>query len=323
MDADRIPVVICAVFLTIIIGMITGPRAGNANPFSWWVFDTFFGGLGDRLNKKGRPRGDLVFRGFFLCIVLLFIAGVAGRYVEFKFYSEVLLLSLFVTSGSVWFILLRLFFAMGEKDGIEGAYYGLSRSSRVDLNSVDDYGIVRTAMGYSAVAFDKGMVAPCLWYLIGGLPLVFIYAVLSFMAWRFGRSGHGLGFSSVPMALEKLMGFIPSLFAGALLTAAAAVTPTAKISKVFLSWWSEKDSAPYEQGGIVLSAMALPLEVGLGGPICDISGVSLKNNWVGSKDSSAQIGRNHLKRAIFMNVIALLLFVLALLSAYIYAGKVI
>lgn len=323
MNADRIPVVICALILTVVVGMVTGPRCGNANPFVWWGLDQLCGRFGDRLNKKSRGHGDLVFRGFLFCVFLLLFAMIAGRYGVFGFYLEAVALSLLITSGSIWFILLRLFFAMGEDKGIKGAYYGLSRSSRVDLNSVDDYGIVRTAMGYSAIAFDKGLVSPCIWYLIGGLPMVLIYTVLSFMAWRFGRSGHGSGFSYVPMALEKLMGFIPSLFSGALLTAAAAVTPTAKISNAFLSWWKAKDSAPYEQGGIVISAMAWPLDVSLGGPVRDISGASLPNNWVGAKDSTAQIDRHHLKRAIFMNVIAHLLFVLALLSAYVYAGRMV
>ena len=320
-DPDRIPYAVAAIILTIVFGMITGPVAGNANPFLWGVFNTVFGLFGDKLDRSGRPRGDLIFRGFLLCAFLLFLAGVAGKYDIASPYVEIVVLSLFLTSGSIWFLLLRLFFAMDTKGGIGGAYYGLSRSSRVDLNSVDDFGIVRTAMGYSAVAFDKGLVAPCLWYLIGGLPLVYVYFVLSFMVWRFGRCGHGSGFVDVPAALEKLMGIIPSLFSGALLTAATAVTPSAKITRVFLMWWKDKDSVPYAQGGMVLSAMALPLQISLGGPVRDIGGARLPNGWVGEKDSTAKVARGHLKRAIFMNVIALLLFVLALLSAYIYAGK--
>ncbi|MGH1455261.1 MAG: cobalamin biosynthesis protein [Alphaproteobacteria bacterium] len=321
MDADRIPYLLAAILLTVVFGMITGPTHGNANPFLWWVLDSIFGRFGDRMDNPDRPRGDLLFRGFFLCVVLLFVSGVLGRFLLLTSYAEVLVLSLFITSGSVWFIMLRLFFAMDQGGGIEGAYYGLSRSSRVDLNSTDDFGIVRTSMGYSAVAFDKGMVAPSVWYLIGGLPFVFIYCVLSFFAWRFGKCGHGSGFAAVPLVLEKLMGYVPSLFAGVLLTAASAVTPTARITKAFGAWWRVKNFVPYEQGGIVVSAMAWPLEVSLGGAVKDISGYSLRNVWIGAKDSSARINRNHLKRAIFMNVISLLLFVLSLLSAYIYAGK--
>lgn len=320
-NADRIPLAVAAVFLTVIMGMITGPVAGNANPFFWGILNRVCGAFGEKLDNPSRVRGDLIFRGFLLCVVMLFVAGIAGQYDFSSFYSEVFVFSLFLTSGTIWFVLLRLFFALGSKQGIDGAYLGLSRSSRVDLNAIDDYGIVRTAMGYSAIAFDKGLVAPVFWYLVGGLPFVYVYCVLSFMAWRFGRCGHGSGFSEVPLALEKVMGFVPSLFAGLLLSASAAVTPNARVFPMVSAWWRDKDTVSYAQGGVVLSAMALPLNLSLGGPVRDISGARLPNGWVGDKDSSAKVSREQLKRAIFMNVIASLLLVLAMLSAYIYAGK--
>lgn len=321
MDADRIPVIVAAVFLTVIAGMITGPLAGNANPFAWWVADRLFSWLGVKMDKSSRPHADLVFRGFLLCSVMLFLFAFAAGFVPAGFYAQVVVLSLFLTSGSIWFILLRLFFALSEYGNVEGAYYGLSRSSRVDLNSVDDFGIVRCAMGYSATAFDKGLVAPCLWFLIGGLPLVSVCTVLSFFVWRFGRCGHGGGFAFIPLALEKLTGIVPSFFAGFILTAASAVTPTTKMLNAVQVWWKAKDTVPYEQGGIALNAMAWPLDVNLGGPCKDVDGYSLANAWAGAKDSSARINRHHLKRAIYMHVVSLLLFIFILLSAYICAGK--
>lgn len=320
-DADRIPLLVIAIILTVIGGMITGPYRGNANPFMWWVMDQLFGRLGDRMDKISRPRGDLIFRGFLLCALLLFFALLFGKYVAFGSYAEIFVLSLLLSSGSVWFVLLRLYFAMDQNGSIDGAYYGLSRSSRFDLNSVDDYGIVRNAMGYSAVAFDKGMVSPSLWYLIGGLPFVFIYCVLSFFSWRFGRCGHGSGFSDVPSALERLMGYVPSIFAGGLLCLASAVTPTAKMLDALKIWWAKRGVVVYEQGGFAMSAMAWSLRINLGGPVRDLGGVLMKNDWVGEEGGSARVERHHLKRAIFMNVIGLLLFILSLLSAYVYSVK--
>ncbi|PCI56738.1 MAG: adenosylcobinamide-phosphate synthase [Alphaproteobacteria bacterium] len=324
MDVERIPYLIGAIFLAMIAGMITGPVAGNANSLLWGLCDVLFGRIGDRMDRITRSRSDLMFRGFLFTAVLLFLALSLSKVLEGHNipFLEVAIVSVCLTSGSVWYIILRLYFALDQHDSVEGAYYGLSRSSRVDLNSTDDYGITRAGLAYAAVSFDKGLVAPALWYLIGGMPMLLVYVVLSFTAWRYGKCGFTKGFGSVPLALEKMMGFIPSLFAGFLFSAASGVTPTAKMHQAILSWWGRKNRAPYEEGGTVLSAIAWPLEVSLGGPVQDISGSSLTKVWIGPKGATAKLDHKHLQRGIFINVIAHLLFVLALLVAYIYAGKV-
>ena len=326
MDADRIPFLVAAIFLTIVAGMITGPLAGNANPFFWEFLDKIFGRVGERMDRKNRKPSDLLFRGFLFCAVLLFLALLFSRVLDLwastSSYAEIIIISLCLTSGSVWYMVLKLYFTLSDQGKAEGGYFGLSRSSRVDLNSTDDYGITREGLAFSAISFDKGLVAPGFWYLVGDIPLLFIYSVLSFSAWRFGKSGFTKGFGSVPLALEKLMGFIPSLFSGFLYTASAAISPSAKIIPAIKSWWIARDQVPYEQGGVILSALAWPLGVSLGGPVQDISGSSLKKAWVGPEGASAQIESHHLKRGIIMNVVAHLLFILSLLAAYIYAGKV-
>ncbi len=325
MDADRIPYLVAAIFLTIVVGMITGPLVGNANPFFWEVLNRIFGNIGDRMDRKNRKSSDLVLRGFILCVIVLIFALFAAKALSFyasaNTISEIVIVSLFITSGSVWYMILKLYFTLSQSGTAKGGYFGLSRSTRIDLNSTDDFGITREGLAFSAISFDKGMVAPSLWYLIGGIPLMVIYSSLSFLAWRFGKCGFTKGFGSVALALEKLMGFIPSLFSGFLYTASAGVSPTARISEALKSWWEAKDRAPYEQGGILLSAISWPLGISLGGPVMDVDGSILKKSWIGAENSSAKIDSYHLKRGIIMNVIAHLFFILALLSAYIYSGK--
>ncbi|MFP4313700.1 MAG: cobalamin biosynthesis protein, partial [Alphaproteobacteria bacterium] len=200
----------------------------------------------------------------------------------------------------------------------EGAYYGVARTSRVNLNSTDDYGITRIGMALAARSFDKGMVAPVLWYLIAGFSGVFVYAVIAGLAWRFGKDGFTSGFGAVPLALEKLLGFIPSILSAVLMSLASIITPTASIFKSMASWFSHR--APYEQGGLPLTAMAWTLNVTLGGATQDLNGSSLKNEWVGPKNATAKNDHKHLRRALYINVVAHLLFIAALLGAYISAG---
>ncbi len=322
MDAERIPYLIIAILATIVIGMIIGPVAGNANSLFYGLFDILFGKMGDRMDRLNRSKSDLVFRGFLFSSFIMFFSLVLASCSEIikSHIYEILVIASCLTSGTVWYILLKLYFALKMQGKCEGAYYGLSRSSRVDLNSTDDFGITRVALGFSANSFDKGVVAPSIWYLIGGIPLLFVYCSISFVAWRFGKKGFSKGFGTIALALEKIVGFIPSLFAGFIFSAAAALTPTAKLHKALLSWWAKKGKAPYEQGGIVLSAIAWPLDISIGGPVQDISGSTLKGAWIGPEGATAQISYEHLKRGILINVYAHILFILALLTAYVYSG---
>lgn len=332
-DADRIPYAVAAILVTIVIGMITGPfiGTGNANPFSWITIDRVFGWLGDRLNKTHRPRADLLFRGFLLTIIVTAIAFGAGRFwdgfiatAEYQSIIEVLTLSLFISSGTIWFALLRLYFVMEQKDGglkeNRGAYFAISKSTRSNLSIADDFAITRTAMNFAAKSFDKTLVAPILWYLIAGLPALCIYTALSALSWRFGKQGLSKGFGETANALEKLMGFVPDIISGILIILAGLFTPTAKLHKGILAFFGHKDRAGYEQGGAPLSAMAWSLSVSLGGPVQNIDGSAIKAPWVGPEGATAKNDHKHLRRAIYVHVLATILFIVLLLSLYMWSG---
>ena len=328
MNPERIPTILAAMLLSIIVGMITGPLAGNANPFMWNMFAAMFGSIGDRLDRKKRTRTDLMMRGFIVCIFALVLAFLIGRLMQsipvlYPLYgaSEVILLSLVITSGAVWFALLRLYFAMEQDKMGEGAYFAIAQTARRNLSISDNFGITRTAMGLAARSFDKGLVAPVLWFIIGGFPLAMVYCTLAALSWRFGKDGFNTGFAGVIMALEKLMGFIPCIFAGLLITLAAAFTPTAKLHVALKNWIAQsKKRSPYEQGGAPLSALAWALNISLGGASQDLSGSAIKSVWVGPEGATAQINHKHLRRGIYINAIAHLLFVAALLGAYMWGG---
>lgn len=327
LDPERIPYAIIAVLLTILAGVVTGPLAGSANPFIWSLVDILFGGFGDRLDKTHRSRGDLVFRGFLMTVLVLFCALIIGYFFhgfveKYTFYGliEPLLLSFMLTAGSVWFVLLRLYFALEKNSVGQGAYYAISRSMRRNLNAGDDFGITRAGMGFAARSFDKGLVNPVFWYLLGGLPLALVYTAMAGLAWRFGKDGFTKGFGAVPLALERLLGFFPSLYAAALISAASIFTPTAGIARSVIAWAGLNNRAPYEQGGYPLSALAWALNISLGGASQDLGGSAIKGEWVGPEGATAQLDHKHLRRALYMSLIAHFLFLLSLGSAFIWAG---
>ncbi len=325
-DADRIPLLIGAVMVTVVVGVITGPLRGNAYPFFWHIIDSFFGSIGDKMDRPHRRKGDLVFRGFLLTAFVLFLCLLIDKalghllFLKNDFY-EIFAISLFLSSGTIWFSMLQLYFALEKQGSSSGAFLNIARTTQTNLNSVDDFGITRCAMGLSASSFDKALVAPSLWYLIGGLPFLIIYSTLSALVWRFGKKGLGSSFSSVPLALEKLMGVVPSYFTGFLIIASSALTPTAKLLDGLKTLWDKKNDIPYEQNGIPLKALSWSLKVTLGGPVQNLKGEKLPCEWIGPEGATAQLSHKNLGRAIWINVISHVVFILVLLCAYIYAGK--
>jgi adenosylcobinamide-phosphate synthase len=326
MTPDRILIAIAALVLVTIIGAVRGPLGGHATPFYWHLIDLAFGRFGTRMDKAGRPKGDLIFRGFILTVVILAISFLFGRFLsvmsaQYITWSivEIISLSLVITSGAVFAGIGRLYRALTAQQVTQGAYYTIARSTRTDLSSSDDYTITRMGMGLSLKMFDKGVVSPIFWYLIGGLAGVYIYAGLSALAWRFGRDGHGSGFGSAALELEKLMGFVPNLLSGVLIALAGLLTPTAGMTRSFLGLMTTKGAASYAEGGLPVTAAAYALKVSLGGPTTDLDGRKVARGWAGPKEATAQLEAKHLHRAAYISFMGHLLFLASLFAMLVFA----
>ncbi len=137
----------------------------------------------------------------------------------------------------------------------------------------------------------------------------------------FWKKGLGSGFGAVILALEKLMGFVPSYLSAFLFIASSSITPKSKFFESLKLLWDKKKNSPYEQGGIALKAMSWSLNITLGGPVEHLKGDKLLCEWVGPEGSSAQVNYKNLGRSIWIHVFSTIIFILALLCAYIYAGK--
>ncbi len=327
-DPDRVYAAMAALLLCVVVGVITGPMHGNANPFLWKLVSGVFGGTGSRLDRTQRAAGDLMFRGFALLVVVLvffFIIGEAAAKLALQYpfggATEVVFLSLAMTAGTVWFALLRLYFAQRDNKVSKGVFAAIAVSTRTDLTNTDHFGITRVGMSFAARAFDKGVVAPVFWYLLAGLPGAYIYVALVAFTWRFGKDGFSKGFGAVPLALEKLMGFIPGMLAGTLMALSGLFTPTGGMTRALAALGPGKGHAKYEQGGWPVTALAYALDVSLGGPTVDLDGSTLRGDWVGPANATAQLENGHLRRALYMSLIAHMLLLASLMGALFWGGK--
>jgi adenosylcobinamide-phosphate synthase len=286
------------------------------------------GNVSRKSYKPGRSLTSLAFRGglfWFLFLALTLVIG-AGVYLVKREYPlagflEPVLLTLVLSGGAVWFSLFKLYRALSEGSKlVHGSYFPIAVSTRIDLNSTDDFGITRTGIGYMAVAFDKGLVAPLFWYLIGGLPFAFLYSGLACAAWALSKQGFAKGFGDLALWIEKFFGFFPNFLSGLFLTCASLFTPTARLTRSLAGYFSSTGAAPYAEGGLPVTITARSLKVSLGGPVQDTDGIVMKRTWVGSNDSTARLDKFHLRRAIYLSMMAHVL-VLSLLVAGLLAWK--
>ncbi len=328
-DPERLPVAAAALCVVVFVGLVFGPLAGNANPLFWRTVDFLFGPMGSKLDKTERKAGDLLTRGTIITVTGMILSFLVGRafYVlshEYPNYSlvDIVALSLILGAGAGWYALLRLYKAMISAGGVKGAFFTLATSTRNNLATADEFTITRVGIGLGAKLFDKGVIGPILWYLIGGLPLAYLYAGLAALSWRFGKEGFTKGFGSTALALERLMGFVPNVFAGVLLSLAGLLTPTAGMTRSFMGLFRFSGAyAPYEQGGASITAMAHALNVSLGGATQDTDGSAIPRGWAGPSGATARLEAKHLHRALYILIMAHLLLFLTLLGAIILHGE--
>ncbi len=327
-DPARLPVAAAAVLIVSAGGALLGPFAASANPILWRAIDFLYGPLGSKLDNTERSRADLLTRGTiisFTALGLAFLAGVffqtlSVHYPAWKL-PEIVALVLIMSAGAIWFALTRLYKALNSKNLIKGAFYTIAKTTRTNLAANDEYTITRVGIGMAAKGFDKGIVGPILWYLIAGLPAAYLYAGLAALAWRFGKEGYTKGFGSTALALEKLMGWVPNAVAGLLLAAAGFITPTAGMGRALFGLMpGHAGRAAYAEGGAPVTALAYALRVSLGGATQDLDASAIRRSWAGPKGATAKLDAKHLHRALYITVIAHLLFFCALVSAIVIGG---
>lgn len=325
-EPDRLLIVVSAFGLSVLLGFFQ-----SAVPPFWQAFNAVFGNLGRRLNRDGRPKGDLAFRGVLFTILSAGLCGTGCVLLEealaktvYQDFLEAFVLASLLATGGVWRMLwsLRTFRKTGGKTE-DGIFLTLAQSVRCNFALSDMHAVTRASTGWGVRMADKGFVLPVFWYLVAGLPVALSFSALSAILWRFGRDGHlKNGFLALPFALERLAGAIPHILTAAFVTLSAVFTPGANPFRAFGALLSRK-IVPYRQGGLALSVMAAVLNVGLGGPLLDIDGYRRSNAWAGPEKASARQDPKLLGRVVYLLCLAHVFVILLVLGASVLLlGKV-
>ncbi|HNQ92322.1 MAG TPA: cobalamin biosynthesis protein [Alphaproteobacteria bacterium] len=324
LSVDRFNSAAVAMVFVSLVGLMTGPCWGNANPCLWILLDKICGRLVSKTYNVNRSVTSLQFRGAVILTLYLLITGIlaaAALLLERKFalagFMDPFLLALTLSGGATWSALIKLHHALRGKEGLsKGSYFQVAVSTKTNLNSTDDHGIIRVGIGFVARSFDKGVVAPIFWYLLGGLPGAFFYCGMAAARWSLSKDGFAKGIGTLALKLEEVFGFLPQFFSAIILSMAALMTPKAGMARSFVGLFRSQGYAPYAEGGMPLTSMAYALNVSLGGPVDDAGGSVLKRSWVGSPSSTARVERHHLRQSIYMGIMAfVLLFFFVVLGA--------
>jgi len=331
-SAQRLNDAIIALLIVSIFGALFGAFSGNANPFLWGVLDRVFGRFTKKTYNVQRSVGALHFRGaiilslyIFLAAVFAVIAVILEKEFPLAGFTTPLLLTCVLSGGATWSALIKLHHAIRAEDKKgqagkalpKGSFYDIAVSTRTNLNTTDNHGIIRGGIGFVASSFDKGIIAPLFWFLIGGLPAAFIYSGIAAARWGLSKEGFAKGIGHLALSLEWVMGLVPQIISSFIFILAALITPSVGIIRSIAGLFAGNGSAPYAEGGMPLTTLAWGFDVSLGGPVEDIDGSVLKRAWVGPKSSTAKVGIHHLRIAIYLSVIASILTIALLLGGII------
>lgn len=267
--------------------------------------------LSDKLNRAGRSDFALIIRGsivFFLILATISLVGIGLElglvYLQFGAYMDVILLSLLLSPISV----LLPAYAISHVKPRKGSYRHIAQALNQNLIISDDFGLRRASIHAMSLSLNEWLVAPILFYLLGGMPLACLFIALRLFV-RID-TGERSAFHSVYAFLYRIFTQIAAVFSFLLILASSLFSSGGRPVKVLKSF--RKD------GLNVLSLFAYAQNLTLGGSVQNRIGQKISKPWVGPENTSAKILRRDVIRVIIQYCISLFLLISALLMTYFF-----
>lgn len=221
-----------------------------------------------RLNRVTRSPRDRLIRGALLAIVVVLLALGAGAAVDWLARNLPFLLPVEIL------IMMSLLAQRGPHDRVAEAAKLMGRGSLLlaqeslqpvaglgpgALDGLGLSGTVRVGALALARAFVHGVVAPCFWYVLLGLPGLFLQQAVLVAAVRLHGSARDdpryRDFGLAAVRLNEVVILLPALLAAAILGTAAVFVPKANPVAALTGIWGRRQSA----SGWPTSAMAAAL----------------------------------------------------------------
>lgn len=174
-----------------------------------------------------------------------------------------------------------------------------------DTAALDSHGVCRAAVESAVRPLCDGMTGTILWYLLLGLPGLFVSRSLGVLALEAVRPGPRYApFGDTAAALHRALNYMPDAFTGLGIATAALFVPGAS-PRLALATMTRTAHSPASMGsGWTLGAVAGALDLSLGGPRRD-AGISVPLPWIG--DGRARADVSDVRRALYLVAVVVLI----------------
>jgi adenosylcobinamide-phosphate synthase len=231
------------------------------------------GFLEKRLNRPQCSGGARRARGILTVVVLVSAAAAIGWGVHWLFRDsfigaaiEALAIAVLLAQRSLYdhvAVVGRALATGGLAAGREAVAHIVGR----DPQRLDRAGVARAALESLAENFSDGVVAPAFWYLLLGLPGLFVYKMANTLDSMIGhKSERYLAFGWAAARLDDMLNLVPAPFAGGLIATAAAFDRDASAKAAWRILLRDGRRHHSPNAGWPEAAMAGALGIALAGP---------------------------------------------------------
>ncbi len=275
-----------------------------------------------QLNHSSHSNFILMGLGAFTSICVIVIAGLAGwlisyiaSVIPFGWLIEIIAITMMIAQRSMIDHTYKVVCAL-RTDGINGARFAVSKIVGRDTKELDKSGVSRAAIESVAESFTDGVVAPIFWYMIFGIPGLFIYKAISTLDSMVGyRTPKYKQFGAFSARIDDVVNWIPARIAGPMLVMAACFYRDASAIKAFVTLFRDSSKHLSPNAGWTEAAMAGALGLRLLGPRIYNGKQKNELEWIGEGKTDAD--EKDIFRALYLYGIACFLIIIILVLIFV------
>ncbi len=303
------PLLLLLVALAVDAGLGGWAPADRVRVLPWRPLHALAREIDRRLDRLQRSEATRRARGYLAAGVMVLLALVAGWVLATLAarVPQMRVIELWMLAGAValrapWLRVRAVGAALAirDRDRAHDAVRVLAPGAPGDL---DDHAMVRTAVEALPVVLHRRLVAPALWYLLGGLPGLVLWRTAEVMEASFGlRTDRHRGFGAGAAGLMRLMDYVPARLTALTAVLASPFVATASPRAALRTAWRDGAKPSLAAGSAwPVAAFAGALGLALAGPRRE-GEVVVRAPWIGDGRARAEPG--DLRRALLLFVVA-------------------
>jgi adenosylcobinamide-phosphate synthase len=289
---DRVLILIVACGIEAVLAYPAPLFRAIGHPVSW--IGALIGAIDSTLNRPDYSDTMRRIAGVATVLLLLgiglgtgFVLEITARVVPYLgFALAVVVVAMLIAGGNLDQHVRAVASAL-RTDGLAGGRQSIANIVGRDPQALDEAAICRAAIESLAENASDGVMAPALWYLIGGLPGMIGYKAINTADSMIGHlSERYRAFGWAAARLDDLVNLPASRLTGLMFIGAAALVPGASASSAWQAFRRDARRHRSPNAGWPEAAMAGALGLRLAGPRT-YNGVVVDDHWMGDGRTEA------------------------------------